>query len=152
MDYETVSIDRPEHPHTCWLDSDPDLGWDRGELKEIRLTLCGDFILGGNVLVSVGDFLQGSSTKYLHVELQNYKGEVVEAQDIPAEEMEYFEGTAAGYFIIDEELTNKVKAGSYTLLAWLRNTLPANEEVGLEERTILNLMVTETEGLDVVVT
>lgn len=150
MDYETVSIKKPCHPNTCWVDTEIGLGWEKGEITEIRITICGDFVVG-ETLISVEDFLVGSNTKSLKMVLRNYLGEEVNTQIVPANELEYFEGKAAGYYVVDQILSEQIKPGSYQLFVYMVNTLPEIEGK-LPERTILNMLVSDQDGIDITVT
>lgn len=147
MDYETVLVQKPCE-RTCWFDYQPNLGWDCGEITEVRLTLCGD-ILVGNTLISAEDFLKGSSTKYFKMALSNIKGEVVDEQIQYAKDFEYHHGKASCTYIVEGELSQKLRPGSYTLSVSLINTLPATED--LPERTILNMLLTEADGIEITI-
>lgn len=150
MDYETVSIEKPCcPPTTCWIETCLNPGWNSGEIKEILLTLCGNFIVG-NTLVSAESFMKGSTTKYFQMELQNYLGEVVDTQTVYAKDFEFFCNKAACYYVVDQELSQKITPGTYYLFVSVLNTIPkVNEEI--PEKTILNLMLTDPEGIQITV-
>lgn len=150
MDYETVTIEKSCHPNTCWVETDQGLGWEKGEITEIRITACGDFLVG-ETLISVEDFLVNSSTKYMKLVLKNSLGEEINTQIVPASEMEYYRGSAAGYYVVDRILSDQIKPGSYQLFVYLVNTLPAISEE-IPERTILNMLISDQEGIDITVT
>ena len=150
MDYETVSIQKTYKPHTCWIESDKNLGWHKGELTEFGISLCGDFIVGDTALVSVPDFFSGSKTKYFEMVLTDSYDTIVNTQVMEASEFEYYEDRVTAFFIVDEELSNELKVGTYHLYVYAKNTLPPVKD--LEERTILNVLLTDPEGLEITIT
>lgn len=151
MDYETVIPEQPavrEQPY--WLEHQMNLGWEKGEITEIRLTLCGDFIVNDQILVSVDDFIGDSSTKHFYMVLKDFNDEEVDIQVAYSEDLEYNPSRVSGYYYVDQELSDKLRPGSYHLFVYLRNTLPeVNEEV--PERTILNMLLTDPDGIDITV-
>lgn len=152
MDYETISIENSCHCNCnpYWVDHDPNLGWDRGEITEILLTFKGE-IASGNYLLTPEEFLRDSSTKFIQMTLKNFRGDIVDIQRALArEDIEYHRGNASFYYIVPKELSERLPTGSYSLFVNLINTIPRTRYV--EERTIFNLLLTSPEGIDITIT
>lgn len=151
MDYETVSIVNPGvSPTTCWVEFHMCPGWDAGELTEILLTVVGNIIVG-DVLISAEDFIKGSNTKYTKMVLKNHLGEEVDVQYAHAnKDFEFYRGKASFYYVVDQEVTEKLTPGTYYLYVYLMNTLPkASEEI--PERTIMNMALTSPDGIKITI-
>lgn len=153
MDYETVKIENPFNPPCgCYVSCPDEIGWDCGEQRDIQLPVFGQIFIGNTEdYFTPADFLEGSSTKYAKMVLQNFRGEVVDTQIAKAiPDFEYSDdGTATCYYEVDEDLSKKLRAGVYSLYVYLMDTLPASD--GKPERTIFSLMVTKPEGIKITI-
>lgn len=150
MDYETVSVKGPNcNGRTCWLEIEDNYIWDEGEIKELFLTLCGNFVVG-TTLISAEDFMKDSSTKYFEMELKDYLGDEVDTQKVYGTDCELFNGKAACYFVIDEELAAKLAPGTYFLYVYLKNTIPEIPN-HVPERTIFNMALTDWDGIRITI-
>lgn len=148
MDYETVEIDCCKKPR-YYIDPNFELGWERGELAELRLPICGNIEADG-LNLSMADLLIGSNTKYVRMVLKDIWDEIVEIQEITAKEIDFEDELAIAYFEVDEVLSNRLRSGSYNLFVYLINKVPPATEV-LKEKTTMNMLLTCPEGLEVTV-
>ena len=154
MDYETIVFDKCPKHH-CGIKLDEEVLWTAGEVTELALPIFGGiWVEEDRVLVTPEDFLKGSDTKYVKMVLSNFLGEVVNTQIAMANSDIVYSndglGVATCYFEVDEELSNTLKPGTYSLEVSMVNTLPAVEGY-LPERTIFNLMVSKPGGIDVTI-
>ena len=84
MDYEKIVYDcECKEDQSCYVCCEP-LSWDRGELIEVELPIVGELELGGEVYTPA-EFLEGSSTKYAKIVLQDLFGEIVDTQVVMAD-------------------------------------------------------------------
>lgn len=152
MDYETILVEDefrgPSKP--CYLDHDMDLGWERGELTEIRLTLRGNFIVNDDTVITIDDFLYDSSTKFIYMVLKDFNDEIVDEQIAYMEDLEYGPESIAAYFHVDQELTDKARPGSYHLFVFLRNVVP--NPSNNKGTNLLNVLLTDSDGIEILVT
>lgn len=152
MDYETIKIEDPVDCSPCCLVNLSEVSWDCGEQKEIRLPIFGKISLDNStVYLTPADFLERSNSKYAKMVLQNFRGEIVDTQIAKAiSDFEFSgDGTATCYYVVDAELSKKLRAGIYSLYVYLINTIPATNNK--PEKTIFNLMVTNPEGIRVTI-
>lgn len=152
MDFETVIVEQPCFYNNlpCRIEMDCEITWERGELIDVRLPIIGGFQIGDS-FVSISDFIKDSETKYIKMSLLNFLGEEVDTQVVNPGNLEYLDdGNIVCYYEVDEIVTNKLRPGSYQLYVYLINTLPKlNESIG--ERTVLNTLLTDLEGLEVTI-
>ena len=151
MDYETIvyGSDRPEEIK-CQVKCDG-ISWDRGEILEVELPIFGGFTLQDGSFISIQDFMYGCKTKYIEMALKDSRGEIVSKQvsDHSLGNIEYHSSHISGYFIVDEELSESIFPGSYTLHVYIKNRLPADR--GLKARTVFSKMITNPSGIEVTV-
>lgn len=148
MDYETIEINCNK-ACKCHIDQNLDLGWEKGELAELRIPIFGYIEVGG-LNISTSDFLIGSNTKSIRMVLKNLWDEEIDIQEMPASQLDFEGDTAIAYFVVDEHLTNRANPGSYNLFAYLVNKIPPVTEA-FEEKTLMNMLLTCPEGLEVTV-
>ena len=152
MDFETVIAEQPCfcNDTPCRIEMDCEITWECGELIDVRLPILGGFKISDS-FVSISDFIKDSETKYIKMSLFNFLGEEVDTQVANPENLEYLEdGNIVCYYEVDETVTNKLRPGSYQLYVYLVNTLPrVNESLG--ERTVLNTLLTDLDGLEVTI-
>ena len=153
MDYENIvyNCNCPNSNQACWLGC-KDLGWDSGEITEIELPIFGGFTTDGDCFISITDFMGGSSTKLVRMVLQDHLGDTVDIQEVLAnsKDMEYYEDHLSCYYVVDQELSGKLKPGSYSLYVYLVNRVSEATEKQKEE-IVFNKMVTGPSGLSITI-
>lgn len=142
MDFETVLLECScTNRGCCRVEvSDCGLTWTHGELIDLVIPVVGGFEIGDE-FVSIGNFVKSSNTRQIKMVLTDHYGEEANVQVLDSADIEEEDGKLFCQYVVDPDLSAKLKPGSYQLYVYLTDS----------GKMPMNSLLTSHEGLDITI-